>query len=561
MIEGKMTVDTTLRTADEIVRTLEALGVRYAFGLSGGAIAPIWHALWKSTERGIIKTMHFRNEAGAGFAATELSIATGRPVVVFSTTGPGITNSITGLMAARWEGAKVIFISPASPLSQQGRWAFQETSPMTLPLQGILGSGPLFHYSTTINCVEDVPVALKRVALGVARPGGFVAHLNIPASVQNSNLLKPLTIEQERLPLVAPESIIQKCADLLNRAPFAIWVGFGARDAANEIRALAEKSGAVVFCSPRGKGIFPENHPQFIGVSGFGGNDSVVEWFQKNRPQNVLVLGSRLGEFTSFWSPDFLPSKELIHVDIDPTVPGVSYPDKATVSVLSEIRPFLSALQSKLESFKPILPKERPRQSAEVMSRPEDPNYVRHAVLMEAIQRVAVEAHDAAVITEAGNAFAWGSSSFYFSSPKYRVSSGFGAMGHAVTGVLGISLAGGKAVAIVGDGAMLMNNEINTAIKYNIPAVWIVLNDGGYRMVDHGMRSYGFYGVDCDIPPTDFVGLARAMGADGVTIRNEKELDFALSKAMESSRPFIVDVIIDPDCPPPFGRRMQTLTE
>lgn len=181
---------------------------------------------------------------------------------------------------------------------------------------------------------------------------------------------------------------------------------------------------------------------------------------------------------------------------------------------------------------------------------------------MEAIQEVVVEGSDAVVMVEAGNSFAWGTHTLRFDqSERYRVSTGFGSMGHACTGVLGAALANhNKAVAILGDGAMLMNNEVNTAAKYQISAVWIVLNDACYNMCDQGMALLGFEGVDTQIiPKAVFVAIARGMGADGICVQRESELRSALEKAMASTAPFVVDVAIERTQPAPFGPRIQSL--
>jgi acetolactate synthase-1/2/3 large subunit len=133
-------------------------------------------------------------------------------------------------------------------------------------------------------------------------------------------------------------------------------------------------------------------------------------------------------------------------------------------------------------------------------------------------------------------------------------------MGHAVTGSLGSALAKkGKSVAIVGDGAMLMNCEISTAVHYQIPVVWIVLNDARYNMVDQGATSLGFKNMDVEIPQANFALIARAMGADGVRVESESDVQVALEKAMASSLPFVVDVVIDPTRPAPSGSRNQSL--
>ncbi len=170
--------------AEAVVKILGDMGVEYAFGVSGGAIAPVWAALHQSS----IQVLHFRHEAGAAFAAIEAHFASDRPVVVFTTTGPGITNALTGLLAARWEGAKVIFVSASTSASQRGRWACQETSTYTMPSADIFTSGTIFHYATTLESSDELPEVARRIALGLGQPGGFVAHISIPTNIQTSSV-------------------------------------------------------------------------------------------------------------------------------------------------------------------------------------------------------------------------------------------------------------------------------------------------------------------------------------------------------------------------------------
>jgi acetolactate synthase-1/2/3 large subunit len=544
---------TPVSIASAIVKMLQEIGVQYAFGVSGGAIVPLWHALQHSS----IRVLHFRHEAGAAFAATEAYFSSGVPIVVFVTTGPGITNALTGLFAARWEGAKVIFLSASTSASQRGRWACQETSTYRMPSTGIFTTESLFHYATTLESDDELPEVYCRLAKGLAQPGGFVAHLSIPTNIQSSLIKTSLPqVALSLAPAAATEETISKCARLLSQGSFAIWVGFGARDAADSILQLAEMTGAAVMCSPRGKGIFPENHPQFVGVTGFAGHTSVLTYMQKHRPQRVLVLGTRLGELTSFWNPAMIPEQGFLHIDIDPEVPGTAYPDVDTFAIQSDVGVFVKAL---LKHF----PK-RQSQSAVVLPRPEHKEInprvqglVRPKVLMDAIQQVIVEGSDAIVMTEAGNSLAWGNHLLQFTQPgRYRASTGFGSMGHFATGVVGAALArNGKAVAIVGDGAMLMNSEVSTAVRYQIPAVWIILNDGCYNMCGQGLALQGFKGMDVEIPQVDFVQVACGMGADGIRVENESQIRSALEKAIASPVPFIVDVIIDPtEAVPTIGR-------
>lgn len=314
-------------------------------------------------------------------------------------------------------------------------------------------------------------------------------------------------------------------------------------------------------CSPRAKGIFPEAHPQFIGVTGFAGHSSVLEYMERHRPERILVLGTRLGEPTSFWNPSMIPPRGFVHVDIDPEVPGVAYPSIETYSIQSKIGTFVRALL-------PHFPEELEISSKPLLPRPQLPvvrsytnGSVRPAVLMAAIQQQIVRDSDALVMADAGNSFAWATHLLQFEKPnRYRISTGVGAMAHAATGVVGAVLASNrKAVAIVGDGSMLMNCEVSTAVKLQVPAVWIVLNDGRYNMCAQGAAMQGFSMVDTEIPQADFVQIARGMGADGICVRRESELETALEKAMASSLPFVVDVRIDPSQRAPIGGRINSL--
>ena len=548
----------SMTVAESLVQILTRLGVNQAFGVSGGGIGPLWANLTQSP----LQVVHFRHETGAAFAAIESYFASDRPVVVFTTTGPGITNALTGLLAARGEGAKVILLSASTSVANRGRWACQETSPYTIPQEGIFTSSSLFHFASVLESGEQLPEIARRLALGLSQPGGFVAHISIPTAVQTSPALVSLSpLNFSRTLATVSQDAIDRCTKWLTRDSFAIWLGFGARHAALPIRQLAERTGAAVMCSPRAKGIFPEAHPQFIGVTGFAGHSSVLEYMEQHTPQRILVLGTRLGEPTSFWNSAMIPPRGFIHVDLDPEVPGVAYPSVETHAIQSEVGDFVTTLLQNL-------PKNLVKGASTPFPRPQlavapspTTDSVRPAVLMEAIQQQIVQNSDALIMADAGNSFAWATHLLKFQrSNRYRISTGVGAMGHAATGIVGAAVGSNrKAVAIVGDGSMLMNCEISTAVKLRVPTVWIVLNDGRYNMCAQGAAMQGFSGVDTEIPPADFVQIARGMGAEGICVRQESELAGAIEKAMASPLPFVVDIKIDPTQRAPIGGRISSL--
>ncbi len=552
------------RLADVLAEALYGMGVRQAFGVVGGAIAHLAEALQFSA----LDVFHCRHESGAAFAAMEASFATGRPTVVFTTTGPGITNALTGLMSAKWDGARVILLSATTPPPHQGRWATQETGPRTM-FAGVHASGVLCHYGETINDPSQLSTVIAALAAGCQRPQGFVASIGVPIHVQAAPVTAELASSSRSTVLNAETatSSARHCAELLladgaqadDRHPFAIWVGFGARHASTLVRELAERTGVGVMCTPRAKGIFPEDHPQFVGVTGLGGHGGPPAYIERHRPLRTLVLGSRLGEASSMWDRRLVPEHGFVQVDVDAAAAG-AYPDAPVTSVQAEIGQFLEALLTHVPTaLKPhrVPPEPLPPAPSTGPLRADGP--VRPTMLFNAIQRVVVDGSDAFLMAESGNSFAWAIHLLRLRTPRLRLGVSFGSMGQATTGVIGAAIEGRKSVAIVGDGAMLMFSEVNTAVQYRLPAVWVVLNDSGYGMIEHGIRRLGLRPLETAMPTTDFVALARAMGADGVRVEREGDLDAGLRQALDARSAFVIDVRIDPTEEAPIKGRVESL--
>ena len=539
-----------------LVQMLSRLGVQQAFGVSGGAMAALWDAMSSSP----LGVYHFRHETGAAFAAIEASFASGRPTVLFTTTGPGLTNALTGIVAAREERARVIVISAYTSASSRGRFAIQETSRSTLPTT-LYEAGRLFHFAAVIDDPAQLAAVERGLAVGLVRRDGFVAHVALDTAVQrapapqpqNQPWTVPMPAEGPRLAQVAA------CANALSDGPFAIWVGYGARDSAAEVATLARRMRAPVMCSPRGKGIFPEDDPLFLGVTGLAGHSSVMRYLENFKPRRLLVLGSRLGEPTSFWDRRFIAPEGFIHVDVDPDVPGVAFGAAPTLAIVADAGATLRAVLAELRPPSGGAMSELPHPR---IDRVEQRSYglVRPEALMDALQVWVVDRSNAVLLSESGNSFLWTTHRLRFSTPhRYRVSTGLGAMGHAAAGVVGAALATGrKAVAVVGDGALLMTNEINSAVKFDASAVWVVLNDGRYGMCAQGMDALGL-SADAEFPQVDFAAFARAQGARATRVDHELQLDEALAEAMAADGPFVVDVRIDPGAKAPASLRNAAL--
>lgn len=544
--------------AKALIEQLAAFGVRSAFGVSGGAIAVLFDAVLESS----LGLCHFRHESGAVFAATEAYFASNDPVMVFTTTGPGLLNALTGLYAARGEGAKLVLVSGHTNGTHRGRGATQETSSFTMPQDYLYGRGPLFDLAVRVDHCDELSEVFRRIGNGLAAPGGFIAHISLPMAIQSS------PVEQNILRLPAAiaagpqQAVVEDCARWLREGSMAIWLGFGARKASVAIRELVSKTGAAVFHSPRAKGIVSERDPHVIGVTGLGGHSRVLQYMRDQRPQRILVLGTKLGEPTSFWDVDMLPCEGFIHVDLDPEVPGAAFPEFETLGVQAEIGAFVEAVLGQLTDNEPRRHSQaRPlRTSNEYDYQPE--GNVRPQAIMHALQKVVVDRTDAIVLAECGNSFAWCNQYLEFEeSGRYRVSIFAGSMGHAATGVVGAAIAtDNTALAVVGDGSMLMLSEVGTAVQYGAKAIWVVLNDAGYGMCRDGHGALGLCSDELSFSQrTDFSAWAKSMGAGAELVSTETQLEAALCRALAAQGPYVLDVIIDPTQPSPLVERFKSL--
>jgi thiamine pyrophosphate-dependent acetolactate synthase large subunit-like protein len=245
----------------------------------------------------------------------------------------------------------------------------------------------------------------------------------------------------------------------------------------------------------------------------------------------------------------------------NPDVPGVAYGAAPTLAIVADVGATLRAVLADLKPSRGGAMPELPRPRIDRVQQRSD-RLVRPEALMDALQDWVVDGSNATVLSECGNSFLWTTHRLRFSAPhRYRTSTGFGAMGHAAAGVVGAALATGRrAVAVVGDGALLMTNEINSAVKFGAPAVWVVLNDGRYGMCAQGMETLGL-SADAEIPQVDFAAFARAQGARATRVDHEVQLDAALAEAMTARGPFVVDVRIDPRCKAPASLRNASLAD
>ena len=506
--------------ADELAGLVRHLGVRDCFGVGGDSIAPVVDALGRAE----LNQFHCRNEGGAMFAAAEASLAAQRPCLVFTNTGPGLTNALTGVLTARDEGAQVILVSAATPVHRRGAFPAQETHHLELG-RDLFEPGPLFDFAGSVERPGAFGELAHQLASGLARPHGYVAHVSVPLDVQTMPSIAPRPLPGRPLTRWnCSRASMAECVRVLGGDHSAVlWIGYGARHAAAEVLELAHRTGVAVMCSARAKGIYPEDSDQFLGVTGRGGHRRVTDYFERNRPDYVIVLGSRLGETTSGWRAELVPGKAFIHVDMDPSVFGRAYPYADTFGIPCEIGIFLDSLLAQL-------PGDIKRRTPEV-TRPFPPpldepvsGAVRPQVLMDHLQRLVVRPGAATIMAEPGSARRWCDHWLRIPEPgRYRTTAGFAAAGSMAAGAAGAAAATGrKTLAVVTD----LHPELVSAVHWNAPAIWLVLNEA-----EKPAR-------------IDYAQLARAVGAAALTVETECHLSEALTTALNSPTPFVLDVLV-----------------
>lgn len=558
-LRGRATPETRrAMVAEHLVRILWTLGVRVMFGVTGREITPVWSALQASRfTNWRIVTIHTRRESGAGYAAIGSWAQTRLPAGVYTTTGPGITNAITALETARAAGAKLILVTPLTPVENRNRLAIQSTGLGGYFSLDVHVPGRLFDVVELIESPAQLEPLAGRLATGLARPGAFLAHIAIPAALQEEMTeLAPVVPRRRRSAGTLDPASADDIVERLRDKRFVVWVGYGARHDAPAIRRLLDLTGAPVMSTPRGLGI-ADRHAQFIGTTGNGGRDSTVEAFVRYAPEIVLVLGTAMDEASSGWLPEFVAPGGFIHVDTDDTKFGRAYPQAQTFEVQAEVGTVLDAILARSHRLVHREPLARRVNPPRLTLVPADERAIHPATVMGAIQRVVLDATTIPVLADAASSMFWATRHLIFDDPaRWFVENAWGAVGNAVAAVLGFAIGrDGPALAIVGDHAMQMEDEINTAVAYGIHAIWLVINDSGMGIVERGMATDGWPYRDTAFPPTDFAAVAVAKGARGRRVTREEDLDDALREAIAAAGPFVIDVVVDATAAAPIGAR------
>jgi acetolactate synthase-1/2/3 large subunit len=533
---------TARRVANIIVDTLRELGVTNYFGIPGGAISPIYDALLDSPD---VRVIHNRHETGSLFMAAGCSLM-GKLPCVLVTSGPGLTNAITGLASAFSDGVPIVVIGGEVARKNFGRGALQEGSKYELDLQSMVRS--VTKYQATILNPRSASAVVRR-AVGTALSGrrGPV-FLSLPIDVACESVVPSVNSSNVSTTFVLDEQVIDRAAKtLMTSRKGLILVGSGARHpmAVTQIRILAEMLQMPVATTPKGKGLFPERNPLSLGVFGYGGHLSANRYIHDN-PDVIFAVGCGLGETsTNSWNPTLQPTGTFIQIDIDGSQIGKNY--HVDLGLVGAAHQVLPGIISRLRS--------RPYGHSEpriVYHAPEDATDER-PLLHPARVVSLIQRHfpaDTIFTSDIGEHLMFALHYLKVDLPDgFLAGMGLGSMGSGIGMAVGAKYAAPDrpVVAICGDyGFQMFGMELNTCVQYNIGVVFAVLNDGRMRMVEAGFeRVYGRQ-LAADGPAVDFAALARAHGAHGVVIRTADDFAKLGPEVLQGVRPVVLDIRTDP---------------
>jgi acetolactate synthase-1/2/3 large subunit len=539
-VEEPAVMTRTTRGADLLVAMLASAGVDVVFGLPGGAISPVHDALLDHSIR-VITTKH---EAGAMFAAAGYAQATGKLGVVAVTSGPGALNAMTGLASAWCDSLPVLLLVGDVPRGAQGRGVLQDSS--SHGLQIVEMSRHISKLAAEVASPSALPHILRRaIATALSGRKGPVV-LTLPIDVMTANVNAPRIGGSVTMGGFVDTETIDEITDLLLGAERPlILAGSGVRGhgAPTRLVTVAERFGCPVATTPKGKGVFPEDHPLSVGVLGLGGHRSARGYLDSG-VDVVLAIGTSLSDVsTDGFAPALQATRALIHVDIDARQVGKSY--APTHAVVASAADLLGGLADRRQAFVPVRRALSTGVERHVIPSSTKPDRIAPQDAILELQRLLPR--DTIYTVDSGEHFLYAVHYLETTHPDaFIVMTGLGSMGQSIGAAIGAQLAhpGRSVAAICGDGCFAMNAfEIATAVQERLPIRVFVFNDERLGMVENGHEKV--YGRRPHYPTgaLDICSIAHGLGAATMRVTGKNQLD---PRLFTTPGPVVIDVRIDP---------------
>jgi acetolactate synthase I/II/III large subunit len=535
--------------SEALLRCLVEEKVDHIFGYPGGAIMPVYDALYNYADK--LTHLLVRHEQGAIHAAQGYARVSGKTGVVFATSGPGATNLVTGLADALIDSTPVVCITGQVFAHLLGTDAFQEIDVINTTL-------PVTKWNVQVTEAKDIAPAIAKAFYIAAsgRPGPVL--VDITKNAQNE-----LTDEFEYEPCKAvrtykPKPVLQKeqiksAATLINNAkrPYILaGQGILLSGATKELIAFSEKTGIPVASTLLGLGAFPTNHPNYVGYLGMHGNYGPN--INTNQCDVLIAIGMRFDDRVTGNVSKYAKQAKVIHIEIDKA--EINKIITADVEVHADAKEALLELTEFcqpnnhtewIESFKVLNQEEFEKV---VQKEIENTNSLKMAEVVHMLSELTKG--EAVVVTDVGQHQMVTSRYYKYKNPRTNITSGgAGTMGFALPAAMGAKVAvpNQQVIAIIGDGGYQMTiQELGTIMQYKIPVKILVLNNNFLGMVRqwqqlfHGKR-YSF--TEMDNP--DFVKIADAYKIPGAKVTEQKDLKSALKKMLDSTTSYFLEVVVE----------------
>ncbi len=543
----------TLTGAEAVVEMLRAHGVEIVFGLCGDTSLPLYDAL---ARLGGIRHVLTRDERHAAYMADGYARLSGKVGVCEGPSGGGATYILPGLVEANESSVPVLAINTDVSVSSRGRFTLTELDQKAL-------FKPLTKWNAVLDRSADIPRTMRKAfeAMTTGRTG--TAHLALPFDVQNgpverSEVWADPTLGSFPSRRVAPDpEMVELAAKLLRSSKSPLFVcggGVVLAGAEEQLGYLSEKLGAPVATTISGKGSIDEREARAVGVVGSNGGTpetrAVVD-----AADLIVFVGCRAGSVTTErWRHPAPGQARIIHIDVDPAVPGVNY--KVDVPLIGDARLCLAALNDALEGISrkgdfSFVEKQKAEKLAKfaALARSDDAPIKPERVVF-ALNEILDD--DAVVVADPGTPCPYFSAYYQVrgTGRRYFSNRAHGALGYALAASMGAHLArpGVKTVAVMGDGSFGMCvGELETAVRLKLPVTFVVISNAVYGWIKAGQKTgyqQRYFSVDFGV--TDHAKVAEAFGVRSWRVSDPRQLSTALKAAIAHGGPSLVDIVCQP---------------
>jgi acetolactate synthase I/II/III large subunit len=541
-----------LTGAQILLESLTREGVKHIFGFPGGAVIDIYHQIPN------YPIQHFlvRHEQGAVHAADGYARSTGKTGVCLVTSGPGATNTVTGIATAYMDSIPVVIFTGQVPTPLIGNDAFQEVD-----IVGI--TRPCTKHNYLVKDVKSLAKTIKEAfyIASTGRPGPVLVDL--PKDVMQAKAVyeypESISMRSYNPNYLPNRKQVKKAARMISKAERPlIYAGGGviSSQAGEVMTRLARRHSIPVTATLMGLGSFPGNDPLWLGMLGMHGTYAAN--MAVNNCDVLLSVGARFDDRVTGKVNTFAPRAKIIHIDIDPT--SIRKNVSVHVPIVSDCLNALEAMEEELDAVADVdwqtkhddwIKTTTGWSTEHPLRYDQAKDYIKPQYVLEKIYEIT--RGDAIISTEVGQNQMWAAQFFRYHKPRTLLTSGgLGTMGYGFPAAIGAQVAHPDklVIDIAGDGSIQMNiQEMATAVSYKLPVKIVILNNGYLGMVRQWQELFynKNYCATCLHINPDFVRLAQAFGAEGFLVEKTEDVVPVLTRAFSSPLPCIVDVRVEPE--------------